>query len=311
MRISKRWMLHRVSILAAFFAAAVVSAQDGGVEIFSGMTIFESGSRTSLSHLYSRRGSLFSGSDEVPNSEDSSMEEHRAVFGFTHGVTPALSLSLLLPVLRKESSFQDELGETQRRRSEGLGDAALLGKYRFFSEYWSQSAFHVAAFGGLELPTGSSKERYGDVFLPFSMQPGSGSVDAFGGVVLTLSIARFRFDALALYKANNEGSRDFSEGDFFVLGTSFAYRFYHAKYPGPSASAKVGLSWRQEDPDELAGAVVDDTGLSELRLIAGLTYHPYPEIDLVASVEVPVYGDYDGEQLGLDVRTFFGFGIRF
>ena len=309
MRISKRWMLHRVSILAAFFAAAVVSAQDGGVEIFSGMTIFESGSRTSLSHLYSRRGSLFSGSDEVPNSEDSSMEEHRAVFGFTHGVTPALSLSLLLPVLRKESSNLPDPGVTQR--SEGLGDAALLGKYRFFSEYWEQSVFHVAAFGGLEFPTGSSGERDGAEFLPFSMQLGSGSVDAIGGVVLTLSIARFRFDALALYKANNEGSRGFSEGDFFVLGTSFAYRFYHAKYPGPSASAKVGLSWRQEDPDELAGAAVANTGMSELRLIAGLTYHPYPEIDLVASVEVPVYGDYDGEQLALDVRTFFGFGIRF
>jgi hypothetical protein len=225
------------------------------------------------------------------------MEEHRAVFGFTHGVMPDLSLSLLLPVIRKESSNLPDPGVTQR--SEGLGDATLLGKYRFFSEYWEQSAFHVAAFGGLELPTGSSRERLG-----------SGSVDAIGGVVLTLSIARFRFDALALYKANNEGSRDFSEGDFFVLGTSFAYRFYHAQYPGPSASAKVGLSWRQEDPDK--GGLADaNTGLSELRLLAGLTYHPYPEIDLVASVEVPVYGDYDGEQLGLDVRTFFGFGIRF
>ena len=71
------------------------------------------------------------------------------------------------------------------------------------------------------------------------------------------------------------------------------------------------MSWRQEDPDELAGVADANTGLSELRLIAGLTYHPYPEIDLVASVEVPVYGDYDGEQLALDVRTFFGFGIRF
>ena len=284
MCISKRWMIQPSFLLSVFFAVAVVSAQDGGIEVISGHTIFESGSRVSLSHLYSSRGS--------------SMEEHRAVLGFNHGVTPELSLSLLLPALQKVSGHQ---------RSEGLGDAALLGKYRFFSEYWKQSAFHASAIGGLELPTGSTGERDDEPF----MRLGTGSVDAIGGLALTLSIERFRFDAQMLYKANTEGSHDYSEGDFFVLGGSFAYRFYHAQYPGPSASAKVGLSWRSEDPDENDGIKDPDTGLSELRLHAGLVYHPYPEIDLVASIEIPIHGNYDGAQSALDVRTFFGFGIRF
>ena len=277
-------MIQPSFLLSVFFAVAAVSAQDGGIEVISGNTIFESGSRVSLSHLYSSRGS--------------SMEEHRAVLGFNHGVTPELSLSLLLPALQKVSGHQ---------RSEGLGDAALLGKYRFFSEYWKQSAFHASAIGGLELPTGSTGERDDEPF----MRLGTGSVDAIGGLALTLSIERFRFDAQMLYKANTEGSHDYSEGDFFVLGGSFAYRFYHAQYPGPSASAKVGLSWRSEDPDENDGIKDPDTGLSELRLHAGLVYHPYPEIDLVASIEIPIHGNYDGAQSALDVRTFFGFGIRF
>ena len=46
-----------------------------------------------------------------------------------------------------------------------------------------------------------------------------------------------------------------------------------------------------------------------------MVYHPYPEIDLVALVEIPIYGTFkavNGEgQLALDVRTFFGFGFRF
>ncbi|MEE3055010.1 MAG: transporter, partial [Planctomycetota bacterium] len=194
MCISKRLMIQPSFLIAVFFAVAAVSAQDGGIEVISGNTIFESGSRVSLSHLYSSRGS--------------SMEEHRAVLGFNHGVTPELSLSLLLPALQKVSGHQ---------RSEGLGDAALLGKYRFFSEYWKQSAFHASAIGGLELPTGSTRERDGETLLEPSMQLGTGSVDAIGGLALTLSIERFRFDAQMLYKANTEGSHDYSEGDFFVL----------------------------------------------------------------------------------------------
>ena len=304
MHFSRRWVTGWCSFFAVLLTTAGVSAQDGGIEVFSGHTIFESGSRVSLSHLYSSRGSLFSGSEEVANPDARSMREHRAVLGFNHGLTPEFSLSFLLPYVEKESNSLDPAENFQTR---GLADAALLAKYRFFSEYWSQSAFHVSVIGGLELPTGSTKESDG--------QLGSGSVDAIAGLGLTLSLGRFRFDTHAIYKANNEGSRNLSEGDFLSIGSSFAYRFYHAQYPGPSASAKIGLSWRHEGPDELSGADLDNTGLRELRLRAGLVYHPYPEIDLVALVEVPIYGNYEsavgGDQLALDVRTFFGFGFRF
>jgi len=312
MRFSRRWVSGWFFFFAVLLSMAGVSAQDGGIEVFSGHTIFESGSRVSLSHLYLSRGSLFSGSEDVGNPLEKSMQEHRVVLGFNHGITPELALSFLLPYVEKESSSLDPLGNSQVR---GLADAALLAKYRVFSEYWSQSAFHVSAIAGLELPTGSTKERDGSGFLPFSMQPGSGSLDAIAGLGLTLSMGRYRFDTHAIYKANNEGSRDFSEGDFLAISSSFAYRFYHAQYPGPSASAKIGLSWRHDTFDELSGADLDNTGLRELRLRAGLVYHPYPEIDLVVLVEVPIYGNYEsavgGDQLALDVRTFFGFGFRF
>jgi len=310
MRNFMRWEILRVVLLAALALPAGAAAQDGGIEVLSGNTIFESGTRISLSHLYSSRDSLFRGSDEVPNEAGRSMREHRAVLGVNYGLLPELSLSLLLPYVSKESN-----GAAGRSNSQGLGDAALLGKYRFFSEYWTRSAFHVSAIGGVELPTGSSNERVGDEPLLFSMQPGSGSLDAIAGLGLTLSTGRYRFDTHVIYKANNEGDNDFSEGDFFTIGGSFAYRFYHARYPGPSASAKIGLSWRHEAPDERSGEALAGTGLEDLRIRAGLGYHPYPEIDLVALVEVPVYGDYkdspEEAQLALDVRTFFGFCIRF
>ena len=306
----------RIVLLAALGFPAGVAAQDGGIEVLAGHTIFESGTRISLSHLYSSRGTLSSGSDEVPNPDGLSLREHRIVLGVNYGLLSDLSLSLLLPYVTREGLLHgSDGGGVERGSSNGLGDAALLGKYNFFSEYWKQSAFHISAIGGLELPTGSSDERRGDELLAFSMQPGSGTLDAIGGLALTLSTGRYRFDAHAIYKANGDGGEDFTDGDFFSLGGSFAYRFYHARYPGPSANAKIGLSWRHEGMDEHGGEVLPNTGLDELRLRAALVYHPSPEIDLVAQVEVPVYGDYRAApgagQLALDVRTFFGFGIRF
>ena len=309
----------QVVLLAALAFPSGVVAQDGGIEVLAGHTIFESGTRISLSHLYSSRGTLSSGSAEVPNIDDLSWREHRIVLGVNYGLRADLSLSLLLPYVSREAELRilsgPDAGGVQSISSDGLGDAALLAKYNFFSEYWKQSAFHISAIGGLELPTGSANERRGEDLLAFSMQPGSGSLDAIGGLALTLSTGRYRFDAHAIYKANSEGSEDFTDGDFFTLGGSFAYRFYHARYPGPSANVKVGLSWRHEAVDEYRGEVLRNTGLEELRLRLALVYHPSPEIDLVALVEAPVYGDYraaPGEgQLTLDVRTFFGFGIRF
>ena len=302
-------------LLAALVSPSGVVAQDGGIEVLAGHTIFESGARISLSHLYSSRGTLSSGSDEVPNPNSLSLREHRVVLGVNYGLSPDLSLSLLLPYVSREAKLPGSDAGGVESSSKGLGDVALLGKYNFFSEYWKQSAFHISAIGGLELPTGSSNERSGGELLAFSMQPGSGSLDAIGGLALTLSTGRFRFDAHAIYKANSEGSEDFTDGDFFTLGSSFAYRFYHARYPGPSANVKVGLSWRHEAVDEYGGEILQNTGLEELRVRAALVYHPSPEIDLVALVEVPVHGDYRAApgagQLALDVRTFFGFGIRF
>ena len=306
----------QVLLLTALAFPSGVVAQDGGIEVLAGHTIFESGTRISLSHLYSSRGTLSSGSAEVPNPDDLSWREHRIVLGVNYGLRADLSLSLLLPYVSREADLSGpDAGGVQSSRSDGLGDAALLAKYNFFSEYWKQSAFHVSAIGGVELPTGSVNERRGEELLAFSMQPGSGSLDAIGGLALTLSTGRFRFDAHAIYKANSEGSEDFTDGDFFTLGGSFAYRFYHARYPGPSANVKIGLGWRHEGVDEHDGEVLQNTGLDELRVRAALVYHPSPEIDLVAQIEVPVYGDYRAApgagQLALDVRTFFGFGIRF
>ena len=75
-----------------------------------------------------------------------------------------------------------------------------------------------------------------------------------------------------------------------MLEVAAAYRFLHRKYPGPSASARIGLQWRHDGRSELDGLSLSDSGSDELRLRPGLGWHPKPNIDISLSVDIPLLG---------------------
>ena len=281
-------------------------SQEGGIELLAAETLFDGGTRVSVSHIYKSKGTLFRGSDEVPDALDRVLEEHRVVAAVDHGLRPDLTISALLPFVTKK--LESNAGDAD---SSGVGDMALLAKFRAYKRDWKRGAFHISTIAGIEAPTGETDEKEGGSRLPPQLQPGLGSWNPFFGLSTNLNLDRLRFDALAFYKVNTEGSQDFEKGDFFALEVDAAYRFLHTKYPGPTASAKLGLQWRHEDNAERNGSTVADSGSEELLLRPGLTWHPKPNIDISLAVDVPLYQDFDGEQLGLDYRTFLGIGMRF
>jgi hypothetical protein len=283
------------------------SAQEGGIEVFAGETLFEAGTRGSITHIYKRKGSLLMGHNEISDPQDGLYQEHRTVLSIDHGFKPDLTATLLFPYVEK--SLDTVALGTQR--ASGIGDASVLLKYRVVDKGWKRSAFYVALIGGAELPTGTTSERDAGVRLAPGLQPGSGSVDPFVAVSATLSLDRFRFDNTVFYKVNTEGSQDFDEGDFFSVSSSVAYRFLHTRYPGPTASVKVGLQYRHQGRDQISDVNVASSGSDELLARFGVTLHPKPAWDIKASVDVPVYQDVNGMQLAQDVRLFFGLGLRF
>lgn len=232
--------------------------------------------------------------------------EQRAVLGIDHGLLPYLTLSALIPWVSKD--LDSNAGGAD---SAGLGDVALLGKYRFYKTDWKRSAFHAAVIGGIETPTGVTNERSGGSRLPPGLQPGTGAWNPFVSLSANLDIDRYRFDAHAFYKLNTEGAQDHERGDFFSLTVDGAYRFLHTKYPGPTASGKLALQWRHEGRAELDGSSQTNSGSDELRMSTGLSWHPAPNIDITVSYEFPLYQDFNGEQLGQDFRTKTAIGIRF
>jgi len=227
----------RTLTLAALVGTTLASnawSQEGGIEVFAAETLFTSGTRVSVGHVYRSRGSLLLGDDEISDPLDQTLSEHRVVTSIAHGIRRDLTLSALFPVVRRE--LDSNAGDV---RNSGLGDVALLAKYRAYKQDWKRGAMHVSLIGGLELPTGDTGARAAGARLSPSLQTGSGAWNPFAGVSMNASFNRVRFDAIGFYKLNTEGAQGLEAGDFFSLEADAAYRFLHAKYPGPTASAKL------------------------------------------------------------------------
>jgi hypothetical protein len=293
-------------LIAGIGLAPLSAAQQGGIEVFAAETLFAQGTRLSLTTIYESRSELYSGSSEIADPLNQSLLRRTTVLGVDHGLLPNVTLSALIPF--KDNSFESVAGDMD---GAGLGDAAVLAKYRVHETLWPRGGFRVAVLGGAEFPTGDTNERSGGMRLAPSLQPGSGSVDPFLALSTNYDQGRFRFDALAFYKDNTEGDQDFEDGDFFALEVDFAYRFYYTKYPGQTASAKLGLQWRDVGRSQQAGVTVADTGYEQLMLRTGLSWHPRPDLDVSLAVDLPLEQDYVGEQLGLDYRSLLAVGIRF
>jgi len=290
----------------ALASAMPAAAQDGGIEIFAGETLFTDGTRLSLTEIWKTKRGLLSGSSSIDDPLNRRFQERRTVLGINHGIARGWSLSALLPYVQRDLD-----ASTGDLSGSGPGDLSLILKHRFHYRDWRRSAWHSSWILGVETPTGDTHARDGGLKLSPSLQPGSGSFDPFLGVASTLDLDLWRFDALAFYKANTEGAQDFEEGDRLTLLLSGKYRFIQEVYPGPSASGTVGLKWSTTDHSSQAGSSVSSSGGDELLLKLGLGWHPRPDMDLGLSLDLPLYEDLNGQQLGLDSRVQLSLGWRF
>lgn len=300
-------MTWRASLLLGLLcSASSVAAQEGGIEIFAGETLFKEGLRVSITEIYKPKTDLYSGSTEISNASDTKLIEHRSVVGIDYGLHRDVTASALLPLVHKRFTSPG-----LRDSTAGLGDAAVLVKYRLIQEEWRAGGFNWSVVGGLELPTGATDETENGVRLPPSTQLGSGAWNPFLATSATLGIDRARFDANVFYKLNTEGAQQTEVGDFFSVDVSAAYRFLHYKYPGPTFGARLGLQWRHDARGEQNGLTIQDSGADELLLRPALSIHPIPRMDLNIGTRIPLYQHYNGQQLGRGVEWFLALGFRF
>ena len=250
-----------------------------------------------------------SGKDPSGAERDVDVNALVSVLGF--GISGELAIFGLLPYVDKE--LQTTIGGTRVTRSSGgFGDFSVFARYTFFKQDARGHTFRIAAFGGLKAPTGEDEESDALGRLPIPLQSGTGSWDAFGGVVATHQTLVFQVDAQASYAAKSKAN-DFEGGDEVRLDVSFQYRLLPRSLgkgtPGfLYAVLEANVTYRDEN--QVFGSRDRNSGGTSFFLSPGLQYVAKRYI-LEGSIQLPVAQNLNGDALENNYVARIGFRWNF
>jgi len=250
-----------------------------------------------------------SGDDPSTTNRDRTSWSATSVLGF--GATRNLALFGVIPYVN--NSLDVTTGGTRQTRSaDGLGDMRLFSRYTLFQRDWPARTLRLAPFVGLEFPTGDDDERDSLGRLPPSVQPGSGSWDPFGGLVLTYQTLNFQFDSQLSYKLNTQAN-NFEFGDVARFDASLQYRLWPRKLSTGTPGFLYGVletNFIYQGKNQLNGTRDLDSGGFSLFLMPGLQYVTKRWI-LETGVQLPAYQHLNGDGLETDYVFRGGFRINF
>jgi hypothetical protein len=214
--------------------------------------------------------------------------------------TPATSWSFALLVPRVERSAR--VAGLGTATLSGLGDVAVTGKYRFFRQLSRWGDRQAAVEFGVKLPTGESRAplRLDTLGFPLSLrrtlEPGSGSTDAFLDFSYQQAHGRFVQAAAAGYRANGEdGGYRFGDEAHLRLDAEAIVLPRDYDTPGHEVFALLETSLEHRAADTYLGTPLAGTRRTELLLAPGLEYVATEQLALGLSVAFPVASKVDPE----------------
>ena len=217
----------------------------------------------------------------------------------------------ILPYLDKRLGM-DLGGRRVTRSDRSIGDLTLFGRYTAYQRDAPGRTFRVSPFLGVKAPTGRDDVRDGLGRLPPSIQPGSGSWDALGGVVATYQTLAYQIDSQLSYKANKEAN-GFRFGDVATLDASFQYRLWPRTLGGGVPAFLYGVleaNFVRAGKNRIGGIDDPNSGGTTLFLSPGLQYVTRKWI-LEAGVQIPVMQNLNGAALKNNYIFNAGFRINF
>jgi len=245
------------------------------------------------------------------------MEMH--MFGLMYAPTDRLTVSGMMPFVRKEMKHLTRTGVNFKTRSTGPGDFRLNGLYSLLERGWHR--LHLNA--GISFPTGSITERDSTpmgpkTLLPYPMRNGSGTFDLLPGATYLGQTPRWSWGAQTIGTVRlGENDHDYSLGDR-VDATAWGARKWASWM---SSSLRVRFDyWKNVDGHDKRlppkGATVVPTARPDLRggkrldLMAGLNFQGTGKATghrLAIEGGAPVWQDLDGPQLETDWIVTVGY----
>jgi hypothetical protein len=261
---------------------------------------------TSLSLWQSTRRRLLSGRKSVDNPLRERGETIRTTIAIDASPFPRWSFMGAFPHVRSRASFNGGL-----QRADGPGDALVLAQYAVYQDRAIRPRRQVRLSGGLELPTGETKaEDARGVRLPASQQPGSRSTDGFAGASATWGLPRLSLYGDASWKI--QGGAAYQFGDAFSLNAGL-----NAPLGSWSLTAELSAEAVGRDRSSLPGPgvlpshKVRDSGHEAAYAAPGLQWRPARGWTLSLGAQLPLYQNYRGTQLAVDVNWTAAVFARF
>lgn len=229
-----------------------------------------------------------------------------------YGVRSDLAVFGVAPYLDKELERGAAGGGRITRRTDGLADMRLFGRYTAFRKDAPGRTLRVALLAGIEAPTGEDDHRDALGILPAALQLGSGSWDPFGGVILTYQRLGYQIDAQVSFETSTAAG-SFEPGDEARLDFSFQKRLWPRELgsgvPGFLYGA-VEVNWNRRGRDTIAGSENADSGGTAAFLSPGLQYVTKRWV-AEAIVQLPVTQDPNGVALEDELTVRAGIRAKF
>ena len=300
--------MKRIGILAAmasFVIGAHFPAQGAPITTNTALPVAEG-------EFIFREQGIFNQSGDDPSTAKRDHYVATSVSVLGYGVTPELALFGILPIVYKRLEVTPAAGARTTRQAGGLGDMRLFARYTAYKRDAPGQTFRIAPFAGVELPTGENTTSDALGRLPASVQPGSGSWDPFGGLIVTYQTRDFEIDVQASYQANTEAD-SFEIGDVARLDGSLQYRLWPRDLSDATSAFLYGVAEFNliHQAKNRAGGVSDpDTGGTTLWGLLGLQYVTARSI-IEAGIQLPLVQDLNGTALERDYIARGGFRINF
>lgn len=229
-----------------------------------------------------------------------------AIQGYT-AITRDFSLSLSLPFNGYRNFREGELLEDGTTRlivddfSGGLGDLTLVGRWRVFEKV----SHHVALLGGLELPTGTTRQTDNDGNrLGAHNQPGSGSVDFQLGGAYTFARGGLGLTIDVIGHIRTEGATNFRSGNMLQADVALSYQL------GP-VTLLAELSYFVSETDIEDGEPLVNSGVNSLFVSPGAVFTIREQHFVYLTASVPIVQALPGIQSTQVVGGSLGYQVGF
>lgn len=229
----------------------------------------------------------------------------QAVGVLGYGATPRLAIFASAPFFSRNF---DGAGGAEREVS-GLGDVRIFARYTLLQSDARGGAFRLSPFAGVETPTGESRKADEFGVLPAALQPGSGSLDYFAGVIATWATLDWSLDGQASWQVNRKDGV-FDAGDAFMADLALYRRLAPAALSADTMGFLLGgveINYVDERRLRINGVADPESGGAQLFVSPGLQYARRKWI-AEAAVQIPAWRDADGA--GMRPKIIVRTGIR-